>query len=121
MRGTHLYKVNPLHVIIQSIIGLAAGAIGAAIVDNVNFFFFYFLFLGAGAYGGAVAELMLKAIGRKHGRIVEWVGGISVFAGGLVLIAVYMFMFQPDFRDDIIDLVAVGIAAGTCFSRLKYF
>jgi len=122
LRANHLYKVNPLHVIIQSVIGVAAGWIGAMIVTMAGFFFF-FIFFGAAAYGAGVAELMLKAIGRKHGRIVEVVGAASLVAGGLVpvlfdLILTHSFVMLFAHWA---ELLAIGIAASACFGRLKYF
>jgi len=103
------------------LIGLAAGAIGSCIVEAAGGFFFFFIFFGAGAYGAAIAELMLKAIGRKHGRVVEAVGAASLVAGGLIPVLYFVLVFHTGIMFHIIQLVAIGIASSACFGRLKYF
>jgi hypothetical protein len=122
LRGTHLYKINPLHIVVQAVIGVASGAIGSLIVDQMGFFVFFIFFL-APVYGGGVAELMLKAIGRKHGRLVEFTGAVSFVLGGLIPVMYDVVIYHSPmlFIEDWRQLLGIGIAASACFARLKYF
>jgi hypothetical protein len=123
LRGTHLYRINPLLLLLEAVIGLIAGVIGASLVDLIGLFFF-FIFFAAAAYGGAVGEAMLRAIGRKHGKAVELVGAGSFVGGGLLSMvpgAIHSGMpilqlFMSDWR----QLLGIGLAAAACYGRLRY-
>jgi hypothetical protein len=120
LRGTHLYKVEPLHLVILTLIGIVGGAAGVAIINEIGWIYFV-IFLSL-AYGGAVGELMLRSIGRKHGPVVEITGTASFIIGGLLPLAFEVLIFHSFFilAGHWIALIALGIAASACFSRLKY-
>jgi hypothetical protein len=120
LRGTHLYKVQPLQLAVLTLIGAIAGAVGVTIVNSTGWLFFV-IFLST-AYGAGVGELMLRAISRKRGPVVEWTGSVAFAVGGLLPL-VYMIVATQSFlilRVEWLSLVALGIATTACFSRLKY-
>ncbi len=122
LRASHLYKVNPLLLVAQTAVGVAAGLIGGFLVDAIGLFFF-FIFFAAPAYGGAVAELMLRVVGRKRGGLVELIGTSAFVVGGILpilfsAIAVHsFFVILGDWR----QLLGIGLAAGAVYGRLRYF
>ena len=59
------------------------GLIGAALMTATSFFGFLLFFLGP-IYGGVVAEAVLRAAGRKRGRILEVIGVGSIALGALL-------------------------------------
>ena len=122
LRSSHLYKFSPLLLLLEAVIATAAGVLGYFLQDQIGFFFFFIFFL-APMYGCAVAELILKIIGRKHGTMVELVGTAAFVVGGVAPSLVYAFLghsaiiLVQDWR----AFLAIGLAASACFGRLKYF
>ncbi len=81
LRGSALYQVHPARLVLAVVAGLITGVIGAMILTAVSFFVF---FIGP-IYGTVVAEAVLRASGRKRGRMLEVIGVGSIVIGALIV------------------------------------
>jgi hypothetical protein len=123
LRTSHLYRVSPVRLPLLVGIGVVAGVIGSQIVEFFSFFFFFFLIMGAFAYGGAVAEIMLKAIGRKQNTVAQVTGTASLVVGWMLPAAFLYFRVHGTPLHMLADwrqLLAVVCAAIACSGRLRF-
>jgi hypothetical protein len=124
LRSSPLYQIHPARLALSAIAGLAIGVVGGLLLPDVYFFVF---FVGP-AYGALVAEVVLRAAGRKRGRSLEIIGVGSIILGALL---VFIPRLLPLLRHpaamnmDALGLLwpAVGfaLAISTCYSRLKFW
>jgi hypothetical protein len=98
LRGSALYQIHPSRLVLAIVAGLISGVIGAMIM-SAPFVGFFIFFVGP-IYGTAVAEVVLRASGRKRGRIIEAIGIGGILVGALVL-------FVPE----LIAYMGAGVAA----------
>jgi hypothetical protein len=80
LRKTALYQIPPHRLALAIVAGLVTGVIGALLISQITFFVF---FVGP-IYGGIVAEVILRAAGRKRGRVLEVIGVGSIILGAIV-------------------------------------
>jgi hypothetical protein len=80
LRKTALYQIPPHRLAFAVVAGLVTGIIGAVLMPYISF---YVIFAGP-IYGGVVAEAILRAAGRKRGRVLEVIGVGSIVVGALV-------------------------------------
>ena len=137
LRGSALYQVHPGRLGLAVVAGLVTGLIGAIILTVVSFFVF---FIGP-AYGTAVAEVVLRASGRKRGRIIETIGIGSIVFGALVVFAPRLllllgvgiphagagalpgpagYFWGYSLFGILWPLIGFGLAISACFYRLRY-
>ncbi|HEX5322548.1 MAG TPA: hypothetical protein VFW40_02100 [Capsulimonadaceae bacterium] len=88
LRKTALYQIHPGRLALAIVAGLVTGVIGAMILTAIGFFVF---FIGP-IYGTAVAEAVLRASGRKRGRMIEAIGIGSIMVGALVVFGPVLLM-----------------------------
>ncbi len=120
------YTATPLDYGIAAVVGLVASTVAAFIMGRLGIFLA--LLLGPLA-GGAIAEAVRWATGRRHGRWMWLVVSGCIVAGALVA-AFYpflFFLFTPQapaylsismfFRLDLI--IYVVLAVGIAYARLR--
>ena len=119
LRKTALYRITPARLALAVAAGLATGTVGAFLMTSLGFFVF---FLGP-LYGGAVAEAVLRAAGRKRGPALEVIGVGSIVAGGLLALALLSGGFHG-FPLVLVrfawPLIGFALAVSACYARLKY-
>ncbi len=140
LRKTALYQIAPARLILAVLAGLITGIIGAFLMSGVSFFVF---FVGP-LYGGVVAEAVLRAAGRKRGRVLEVIGVGSIVLGALLALAPFLAvalfaghgapaqapaasapglpapMLGAEMTGFVIPLIGFALAVSTCYARLKY-
>lgn len=135
LRKTTLYQIPPHRIAFAAIAGLITGIVGAFLM-TIGWFVF---FLGP-IYGGIVAEAVLRAAGRKRGRVLEVIGVGSIVLGALVVcLPALLLLIHPPAAAPNADgppsglflgwgltgllwpLVGCGLAISTCYARLKYW
>jgi hypothetical protein len=130
LRSTALYKIHPLRLALAVVAGLITAAIGSAILSVLTF---WVIFAGP-IYGGAVAEVILRASGRKRGPALEVIGVaciILAFLGHAVVPLLLIFTpVQGPARAALpmgygvtsllFQLLGCGLAVSACYARLKY-
>jgi hypothetical protein len=141
LRTTALYRIAPSRLALALFAGLITGIIGAFLMSMISFFVF---FVGP-LYGGVVAEAVLRAAGRKRGRVLEVIGVGSIVLGALLTLGLPLLIgvlfaahgtpahsapLQPSpgpaiglgmgmFRI-VWPLIGFGLAVSACYARLKY-
>ncbi len=102
--------------------GLATGFVTfLTILFLGSFIFFGFLaafFLGP-ALGGGVAELVRRAMGKRHARKFPIIGDLA-FLVGIFLITFPAFFFVFDILDMGMSALLIILAASTFYARLKF-
>jgi hypothetical protein len=84
--------------------------------------FIFFIFFLAPAYGAGVAELILRIIGRKQGKLVEILGVTMFVIGGMIPIIHDVTLFgMRALLEDWRQFLGIGLAAAALYSRLKFF
>lgn len=121
LRGSALYKIHPARLILTAAAALVIGILGAFVLSFVSFFVF---FIGP-AYGGFVAEVVLRFSGRKRGPLIEAVGVGSIVLGALIVliprfIKLPLEAIAPMLMTSIWPLLGIGLAVAACYGRLKY-
>ncbi len=147
LRKMALYRIPPARLALAVVAGLVTGIVGALIMAQISFFVF---FIGP-LYGGIVAEAVLRAAGRKRGRVLEVIGVGSIVLGGLlacvlplILVATTLHLGHPAHAAPdggagpeaapsptglllggaagfLWPLLGCGLAISTCYARLKYW
>lgn len=95
------------------------------LLDTVGLGFGFFALWGAIFYGGLVAEVGLRATGRKRGREMEIIVGVCAGAGLLIPRAAEMLFIAHPYRFlmlglNIYFLAMVVIGVGAAVSRIRY-
>jgi hypothetical protein len=127
--GTHSDLV--IAGIVAIVLGGIFGALAYAFLGLIGLFSFIVAFFAGPAAGGAVAEVIRRAVNKRRARGMKWTAAalfiVGVFVGGLVLYGGQAFfsmslgrtlMIVPSlfFRLDV--LLATGLAASTIYARL---
>ena len=120
------YTATPLDYVIAAVVGLVASTVAGFIMGRLGIFLA--LILG-GVAGGAIAEIVRWATGRRRGRWIWLVVSGCIVVGALAA-AFYpflFFLFTPQstaslplsmlFRVDLI--IYVALAVGTAYARLR--
>jgi hypothetical protein len=134
LRSSSLYKIAPHRLLLTLIVGAVTGIGGALVLAEIS----WFVFIIGPMYGGFVAEVVLRAAGRKRGPIIEAIGVGSIIVGG-VLVVVKAFLDMralasvipgaPELSGSLMTsavtstiwpLIGVGLGASACYYRLKY-
>ena len=128
-QSSPLFKPSLGQALAAVVVGLAAGAFAGWAAEFGGFFILFF----AVAYGGFVGGLIMRAAGRKRGRRMEIIAGVSmtVAALGARLIVAAAVLAAPDAThppygilniliDDPIPLAAIVIAVAGAVSRIRY-
>lgn len=123
------YSATSLDYVIAVVIGLVASIIAAFIISAVGIFITLFL---APAAGGAIAEVVRWATGRRRGRRMWLVVSACIVVGALVaaLGSMLPLLFVPEARATLlaaplalifrIDLILyVVLAIGVVYARLR--
>lgn len=123
LRKTALYRIHPARLALASVAGLVTGVVGAWLLAFASFFVF---FLGP-LYGGVVAEVVLRAAGRKRGRVLEVIGVGSIVLGALLVclprLALLFGHAGPNPYAALSlawPLLGCALGVSTCYARLKY-
>jgi hypothetical protein len=149
LRSTSLYRIPPARLALAIFAGLVTGVVGA-IVMTLPFVGFFVFFVGP-IYGGIVAEAILRAAGRKRGRILEVIGIGSIALGALLVCVVPLLLVAAALHAAhgipapngssppatapvpaasfltsslvgfLWPLLGCALAISTCYARLKYW
>ena len=127
LRKTALYQISPARLALAFVAALVSGVVGAFLMTSLGFFVF---FLGP-LYGGFVAEAVLRASGRKRGRVLEVLGVGGIVAGALLVLLPMFFAIRavvPGAPSPLVmmgltrlawPLVGFALAIWACEARLK--
>ena len=128
-QSSPLFKPSVPQAVAGVAVGLVAGAFAGWAAEFGGFFILFF----AVAYGGFVGGLIMRAAGRKRGRRMEIIAGVSmtVAALGARLIVAAGLLAAPDATHppygilniliaDPIPLAAIAVAVGSAVSRIRY-
>lgn len=123
LRGSPLYQISPIRLMLSAIAGLITGLIGAWMMTMLGFFVF---FVGP-LYGGLVAEAVLRAAGRKRGQALEIIGVGSIALGALWTCLPRLMLFLHAGATAPLSglslawpIVGFALALSACYSRLKF-
>lgn len=128
LRKTALYQIPPQRIAFAVIAGLVTGLVGAFLMSSLGFFVF---FIGP-MYGGIVAEAVLRAAGRKRGRVLEVIGVGSIVLGAALVLVPWLGLLRGAGAEEGATLVGFslmglawpllgfGLAISACYARLKY-
>lgn len=129
LRNTALYQIAPARLALAVVAALVTGILGAFLMTSLGFFVF---FIGP-LYGGFVAEAVLRAAGRKRGKILEIIGVGGIVAGALLVLLPLLFALRaavpgtpsPPLMMSLASLawplVGFALAISACYARLKYW
>lgn len=130
LRKTALYQIAPARLALAVVAALATGVVGAFLMTALGFFVF---FVGP-LYGGFVAEAVLRAAGRKRGRVLEVIGVGGIIVGALLVLLPMLFALRavvPGAPASAMmvgglarlawPLVGFGLAISACYARLKFW
>lgn len=122
----------PLAAAVALILGALVGALAYAILGAIGWFGFLIAFMAGPAAGGAIAEVIRRAVGRRRAPGMKWTAAImclvGVLLGGLLLVGApalagglppaMLLRVLPRllFRLDV--LLLAGLAASTVYARL---
>jgi len=127
LRGSALFKVHPGRLALAIVVAVVLGLAGV-VVYNIPFFVFFI----APAYGAFLGDMVLRAAGRKRGRIIEVVAIGGLVLGGLVSLgpALLMAVFPAALAHSgmllslagsaIWKCVGLGLAIAACYGRVHY-
>jgi len=120
------YTATALDYVVAAVVGLVASTVAAFIMGQLGIFLA--LFLGPVA-GGAIAEVIRWATGRRRGRWMWLVVSGCIVAGALAagLYPFLLFLFTPRALPHLpfsilarLDLIVyVVLAVGTAYARLR--
>jgi MFS family permease len=117
------YSATPLDYVIAVVIGLVASTIAAFIIGAVGLFFTFFL---APVAGGAIAEVVRWATGRRRGRWMWLVVSACIVVGALIPAfgPMLAFLLLPEARmASLTALLTRGLyvvlAIGVVYARLR--
>lgn len=128
-QSSSLFKPSVPQALAAVVVGLAAGAFAGWAAEFGGFLILF----AAVAYGGFVGGLIMRAAGRKRGRRMEIIVGVSmaVAALGARLIVAAMVLASPEATHppygilniliaDPIPLAAIAVAVAGAVSRIRY-
>lgn len=117
--GSPLFKIRPERFALALVAGLAAGTIAGLILQQLGFWVFFI----APMVGGFLGEVVLRCTGRKSGKKVVWLTGLSVLVGsGLsLLIDATWQHYLHDPIGAVFFIVAVGLTLGAALGKIRYF
>ncbi|MCE5324219.1 hypothetical protein LLG46_13025 [bacterium] len=130
-QGT-LFRPTPAQITAASVVGLMMGIITGWAVEFCGFYMIFIAF----ALGGFAGELILRACGRRRGRLMEIITGVSIIIGALggrILMAAIL-IFSANVRPPLgalnviidlvlpvpIPLIALVFAVAGAISRIRY-
>lgn len=130
LRKTALYQIAPARLALAVVAALVTGVVGAFLMTALGFFVF---FVGP-LYGGFVAEAVLRAAGRKRGRVLEVIGVGGIIVGALLVLLPMLFalravvpgapasaMMVGGLARLVWPLIGFGLAISACYARLKFW
>ena len=130
-QSSPLFKPSVGQALAAVVVGLAAGAFAGWAAEFGGFFILFF----AVAYGGFVGGLIMRAAGRKRGRRMEIIAGVSMTVAALGARLIVAAGLLADFGaggthpphgilniliEHPIPLAAIVIAVAGAVSRIRY-
>lgn len=122
----------PLIAGVALILGAMVGALAYAILGAIGWFGFLIAFVAGPAAGGAIAEIIRRAVNRRRGPGMKWLAAVmcllGILLGGLLLVtvpalaggmpfaAILRVLPRLFFQLDV--LLFAGLAASTIYARL---
>jgi hypothetical protein len=117
MRGTHLYQIAPLRLVLCVVTALVVGFVGTVILSAVGFFC---LFIGP-LYGGVMAQAIIWASGRKRGTILDVIAIGGIVVGALSLLAIPAGLLGIGLVNLVLRVAGVALAVSACYARMRYW
>ncbi len=122
----------PIVAAVALVLGIIVGALAYAFLGAIGWFSFLIAFIAGPAAGGAIAEVIRRAVSRRRSQGMKWLAAamclLGILLGGLLLVAVpalaggipfaAILRVLPGlfFRLDV--LLFAGLAASTIYARL---
>jgi hypothetical protein len=128
LNSSPLFKPGPTGLLRAGIAGIITAVLFGWLV-NLWFIPVPFI-LGGAALGCLIGEVVLRSGGRKRGRLMEWVAGLSAVLGVLLwrvpwlaiftmgLGALLTFLLSP--TGLLFTLIAAALAVACAVSRIRY-
>jgi hypothetical protein len=88
LKGSALYKIAPARLVWAAIVALVLGLAGS-MVYSINFF----ALIVAPLYGGFVGDMVIRAAGRKQGKILQIFAISGIVLGGLSSLFPWVWLF----------------------------
>ncbi len=128
------YTALPIDYVIAGVVGFFASIIGGAVAVAIGGFFILFQIFYAPAAGGAISEVVWRAISKRRGRFIWLISCAAFLAGSFVGAIAFPFaaalfggfgLFGAILRAPFAAIFNIGfwiyiaLAIGTVYARLR--